>query len=120
MEFEAMGTHIVRGEERIGAAPLPDIFTNIPAGEYALLSPLAAKAFLAEEKRKMVFLEPERFTEASQEVWDGYFFSTNSDGFFEGAHMDFRVIVPLASTAGEGAWQFSKLEKVKDHILRLL
>ena len=68
----------------------------------------------------MVFLEPERFTEASHEVWDGYFSSTKTDGFFEGTHMDFRMIVPLASTAGEGAWQFSKLEKVKDHILRLL
>ena len=120
MTFEAMGTRIIRGEERIAAASLPDIFANVPAGEYALLSPLAAQAFLAEEKRKMIYLEPERFSKASEEVWNKYFFSTDSDGYFEGAHMDFHVIVPFAGTAAEGAWKYSRLEKVKEHILRLL
>ena len=120
LDFEAMGIQIVRGEERIVGAPLPDIFTDIPAGEYALLSPLAAKAFVVEDMRKMVFLEPERFTNAPQEVWDGYFFSTEPDGYFEGAHMDFHVIVPFSKTADEGAWKYSKLDKVKEYILRQL
>ena len=120
LDFEAMGIQIVRGEERIAAAPLPDIFTDIPAAEYELLAPLAAKAFVEEDKRKMIYLEPERFTDAPQEVWDGYFFSEEPDGYFKGAHMDFGIIVPFAETAEAGAWRRSKLEKVKDYILRQL
>ena len=120
LAFEAMGIRIVRGPEKIVEAPLPDIFTNIPAGEYALLSPLAAKAFVAEDMRKMIYLEPDRFTNAPQAVWDGYFFSTEPDGYYEGAHMDFHVIVPFSKIAEEGAWKYSKLDKVKAYILKQL
>lgn len=120
LDFEAMGIQIVRGPEKIVEAPLPDIFTNIPVGEYALLSPLAAKAFVAEDMRKMVYLEPDRFTNAPQEGWDGYFYSTEPDGYFEGAHMDFHVIVPFSKIAEEGAWKYSKLDKVKEYILKQL
>ena len=120
LDFEAIGIRIVRGEERIEKAPLPDIFTDIRAEDYALLAPLAAKAFVAEDMRKMIYLEPERFTDAPEEIWNGYFFSTEPDGYFEGAHMDFSVIVPFAETAEEGAWKRCGLEKVKAYILRQL
>ena len=120
MDFEAMGIQIVRGDERIDAAPLPDVFTNIPAEEYALLAPLSAKAFVEEDRRKMIYLEPERFTDAPREVWEGYFFSTEPDGYFEGAHMDFNIFVPSSQKADEGAWKQSKLDKVKEYILRQL
>ena len=120
MDFEAIGIQIVRGDERIDIAPLPDVFTNIPAEEYELLSPLSAKAFVVEDMRKMIYLERERFTDAPQEVWDGYFFSEEPDGFFEGAHMDFNIIVPFSKKAEEGEWKKSKLEKVKEYILRQL
>ncbi len=118
MDFEAAGIRIVRGEERIVAAPLPDVFTNIPAEEYELLSPLSAKAFVIEDMRKMLYLESERFANATQEVWDGYFFSEEPDGFYKGAHMDFNIIVPFSKKAEEGLWKQSKLEKVKEYILR--
>ncbi len=120
LDFEAIGILIVRGEERIEAAPLPDIFTDIRAEDYELLAPLAAKAFVAEDRRKMIYLEPERFTDAPEEVWNGYFFSSEPDGYFEGAHMDFSIIVPFAETAEEGAWKRCSLEKVKEYILRQL
>ena len=120
MDFEAMGIQIVRGEERIVKADLPDVFTNIPAEEYELLAPLSAKAFVVEDMRKMIYLEPERFTNASQDIWDGYFFSEEPDGFFEGAHMDFNIIVPFSEKAEEGLWKQSKLEQVKAYILRQL
>ena len=120
LDFEARGIRIVRGEERIEAAPLPEIFTNVPAEEYALLAPLAAQAFVKEDMRKMIYLEPQRFTEAPAEVWRDYFFSTEPDGYFEGAHMDFSRIVPLSRRAEEGAWRQSRLEKVKAYILRQL
>ena len=73
-----------------------------------------------EDMRKMIYLEPERFTDAPQEVWDGYFFSQEPDGYFEGAHMDFNIIVPFSWKAEEGLWKQSKLEKVKEYILRQL
>ena len=111
---------IVRGDERIDIAPLPDVFTNIPAEEYELLAPLSAKAFVVEDMRKMIYLERDRFTDCSQEVWDGYFFSEEPDGFFKGAHMDFNIIVPFSKKADEGEWKKSKLEKVKEYILRQL
>ena len=120
LDFEAMGIQIIRGEERIDQAPLPDVFTNVPAEEYDLLAPLSAKAFVIEDMRKMIYLEPERFTDAPQEVWDGYFFSTEPDGYFEGAHMDFNVIVPYSKKADEGKWKESKLDKVKEYILKQL
>ena len=120
MDFEAIGIQIVRGDERIDIAPLPDVFTNVPAEEYELLAPLSAKAFVVEDMRKMIYLERERFTDCSQEVWDGYFFSEEPDGFFKGAHMDFNIIVPFSKKADEGEWKKSKLEKVKEYILRQL
>lgn len=120
MDFEAIGVRLVRGEERIIASSLPDVFTDIPAEEYELLAPLSAKAFVIEDMRKMVYLEPERFTNASREVWDGYFFSEEPDGYFKGAHMDFGIIVPFARKAEEGQWQKSRLETVKQYILRQL
>ncbi len=120
IDFEAIGIQIIRGEERIDIAPLPAIFTNIPAEEYKLLAPLSAKAFVAEDRRKMIYLEPERFTDASDDVWNGYFFSTEPDGYFEGAHMDFHIIVPFSLEAEKGEWKKSTLEPVKEYILRQL
>ena len=117
LDFEAVGTKIIRGDERIDICELPDVFTNVPEEEYELLSPLSAKAFVVEDMRKMVYLEPERFTNAKKEVWDGYFFSTEPDGYFEGAHMDFNIIVPFSEKADSGEWKNSKLEKVKNYIL---
>ena len=92
----------------------------MPAEEYELLAPLGAKAFVREEQRKMLYLEPKRFTNAPDEVWNSYFFSTEPDGYFEGAHMDLSVVVPFSQKAEEGRWKQSRLEGVKAHILRLL
>lgn len=120
MDFEAIGIQIIRGDERIDVTALPEVFTNVPAEEYELLAPLSAKAFVEEDKRKMIYLEPKRFTDAPQEVWDGYFFSQEPDGYFQGAHMDFNIIVPFSRKAEEGLWKQSKLESVKEYILRQL
>lgn len=119
LRFEALGTKIIRGEERITDGPLPDIFADVRAEEYALLAPLAAKAFVAEESKKMIYLEPERFTDAPKAVWDAYFFSEEPDGYFKGEHMDLSVVVPFAATAEEGAWKRSTLEGVKNYILTM-
>ena len=116
-DFEGYGIKISRGDECIKSAPLPQIFTNVSAEEYELLSPLAAKHFMTEENKKMIYLEPERFTNASEDVWNAYYFSTEPDGYAEGAHMDLSIVVPFAKTAEQGAWKNSKLEKVKEYLL---
>ena len=118
LEFAAVGTKIDRETETIDLGPLPDIFTNIDSREYQLLAPLSAKAFILSDMRKMMFLEPRRFINADQSVWDGYFFSTEPDGYFEGAHMDLSLIVPLSREADKNGWQKSSLEQVKNYILK--
>ena len=118
LEFEAVGTKINRQNETIDINDLPDIFTNIDDKEFDLLSPLSAKAFIISDMRKMQFLEPNRFIDADDRVWDAYFFSTEPDGYFEGAHMDLSLIVPHAKKADNNEWQKSKLDKVKNYILK--
>ena len=118
MTFEAKGTKIIRGEERIEEGPLPAIFADVREDEYRLLSPLASCVFMEEERKKMIYLEPERFANASQEVWDAYYFSTEPDGYDEGAHMDLSVIVPYAALAEKEDWKRSKLTKVVDYLFR--
>ena len=120
MEFDAMGIQIIRGDERIDSAELPAVFTNIPAEEYELLAPLSAHAFVVEDARKMIYLEPETYENATEEVWHSYFFSENTDGFFAGAHMDFNIVLPFSRKWEEGLWKHSKLEAVKEYILAQL
>ena len=88
--------------------------------EYNLLAPLSAKAFVQEDRRTQTYLNPAKYKDAPESVWNEYFFSENTDGFFKGAHMDFNVIVPFAQTAESGEWKKSKLNNVKDYILRQL
>ncbi len=118
MTFEAIGTKIVRGDERIEEGPLPGIFEDVRAEEFEKLSPLAAKVFIDEECKKMIYLEPDRFKNATQETWDAYFYSTEPDGYDEGAHMDLAIVVPYSKKAAEGAWKDSRLTGVLDYLFR--
>lgn len=118
MDFDAIGIQIVRGAEQIDVAPLPDIFVNISAEEYELLAPLSAKAFLTEDMRAMVYLEPHNYAGCSDAVWNEYYDNTVSSYYSKGAHMDYDLILPLCKEAENEKWQESKLEKVKDYILR--
>lgn len=120
IDFDAIGIKIIRGAEQIDIAPVPDIFTNIPADEYELLAPLSAKAFIAEDMRTMVYLEPKKYAGCSDKEWDEYYDNSVSAYCSKGAHMDYDLILPLAQKAEEGMWKESKLEKVKAYILRQL
>lgn len=120
MTFEAIGTKITRGTEKIDVTPLPDIFTNIPAKEYELLAPLAAKGFLIDEKRKMIYLNPKKYKNCDQAVWDDHILNGKLEEYTKGAHMDGDYLNTLATKAEEGTWRQSKLEKVKEYILNQL
>ena len=120
LDFEAIGTKIIRGAERIDIAPLPGIFENISADEYELLSPLGAKAFVAEEIRRMIYLHPETYAQYDETDWNGYFFSSRPEGYHENKHMDFSVVVPHSQKAESEKWKGSKLDKVKEYLVSLV
>lgn len=119
-EFDALGIKIDRENERIVKSCLPDIFENISADEYERLIPLATKAFIEEEKRRMAYLSPEEFANVSQDKWDKYFFQDKPYEYFEKEHMDFDCLAPFAEKVKDGEWKNSSLEKVKKYILKLL
>ena len=119
LTFEAMGIKILRDNGSISTCAVPDIFTDILANEYQLLAPLAAKAFLAEDKRKMIYLNPSKYGGKPEALKD-YFSGCSHEDYVKGSHMDFDIIVPLAQAAINNEWQNSKLSKVKQHILTLL
>ena len=120
LDFQAIGTVIDRSSEQIDIAPLPSIFENVPAAEFELLSPLSAKAFVAEEMRRMIFLHPEIYEQYTQEDWNAYFFSSRPEGFHKGKHMDFNIVVPYSEIAEIEQWKKSKLENVKEYLISLL
>lgn len=117
VDFDAIGIKIVRGEEKIVKCDLPAIFTNVPAAEYDILAPFGAYTFMIEECRKMIYLEADRFSSCTQEVWDNYYYSEEPDGYDKGAHMDLEIVVPYAKTYKESDLKNSKLEKVIEYMM---
>ena len=120
MKFEAIGIKINRLEGRIEKISLPDIFTNISAENYNLLAPLGAKAFISEECKKMIYLEPERFKNATTQVWEEYFNSDEPDGYVKNEHMDLKIIYSLSKLADRGDYKKCNLEKVENYLFSLI
>lgn len=117
LSFEALGIRIDRKTERVVAADLPDIFVDVPSEEYSLLAPLSAKAFISATKRQQIYMKnmPE---DATEEQWEEHFANPRRSGRVEGEGLDFFIICPLAKEAEKGAWKLSRLDKVKDYILK--
>ncbi|MBQ7974729.1 MAG: CapA family protein [Clostridia bacterium] len=115
--FEPMGIEVLRGLERIVKAPLPRIFTDVPPEEYELLAPLSARVLVEATKRQQIFLNPERFANATEEDWHKHFTEPMRTGRVPGETLDFFIICPLAEKESEKAWEKSKLEEVKQYML---
>ena len=115
-----MGTRLVRGEQRIELGELPEIFVNVPADEYEKLIPLASSAFLMEEKRRKIFMQPSVYTNADEATWNEYFYGTETQGFVKDAHMDFTAVIPVAERMKDGEWEKSSLTTVKKYLLGFL
>lgn len=120
LDFNAIGIQIDRQKERLDVVDLPAIFENIPAEEYELLFPLGAKAFIAEEKRRMVFLKPGKWDNLTEEDWNKHFYTYEPTGYHPGKHMDFSIVFSHALKAESGLWKTSSLEKVKEYLISLL
>ncbi|MCR4991289.1 MAG: CapA family protein [Lachnospiraceae bacterium] len=116
--FEAQGIVIDRADERIKEGALPDIFTDVPKDEYEKLVPLSAKMFIEATKRQQIFLYPEQYKNATDKDWEENLMNPKRSGRVVGEGLDFHIICPLAKKADEGAWKESRLDKVKDYILK--
>ncbi len=115
--FEPFGLRIARGPEHVEEGPVPAIFQDVPDEEYRLLSPLAAKMFIAATKRQQIYLNPKEFKGASEEKWAEHFANPRRSGRVPGEALDFFLICPLAARAEDNEWQKSRLEGVKKYIL---
>ena len=115
--FEAHGLKIDRTCEHIVASDLPRIFVDIQEEEYNKLIPLACKMFVAATKRQQIFLNPSKYTNATDEEWEENFMNPRRSGRVIGEGLDFHIICPIAEQAEKGAWKESKLESVKEYIL---
>ena len=71
--FEAHGLKIDRTCEHIVASDLPRIFVDIQEEEYNKLIPLACKMFVAATKRQQIFLNPAKYTNATDEEWEDWY-----------------------------------------------
>lgn len=116
--FEPMGIKIVRGPEIIVKGDVPKIFCNVPEDQYELLSPLAAKMFIAATKRQQIYMNEDRFLHATDEEWAEHFANPKRSGRVPGEGLDFFIICPLAERESEKAWEKSTLEAVKTFILK--
>lgn len=117
-DFEYMGIRIDRQNKRIKESFTPDIFTHIADDAYDLLGPLSAKVFVEEEKRKLIYLKPERFIYYTAEDWMKYFAAEPSDNYVPGIHTDLKTILPYSKLADEGLWYDCEAEKVMNYILQ--
>lgn len=115
--WEAFGLRIDRETERIVKEGLPRIFENVEYDDYRLLAPLAAKMLVAAYKRQQIYFKPE-YKDADEEKWKENFFNPKRSGRVEGEGLDFLIMYPLAKKYEEGEWKKSKLEGVKEYILK--
>lgn len=115
--WDAMGVQVDRGPEHIVKAPLPAIFTDVDARNFALLTPLEAAMLVAAYKRRQIFLDREHWEHATQEQWEAHFLDPKRSGRVPGEALDFQILWELAKKAPEGAWKRSTLEGVKNYIL---
>lgn len=118
--FEPFGIRIDRTHERIVKADLPRIFADVQPEEYELLAPLAAKVFIANTKRQLTFLYPEKFADATEEDWVANFYEPLRSGRVPGEVLDMQIVYPLAQREAEKAWERSSLEDVKQFMLEQL
>lgn len=115
--WEALGLKIERGVEHVVKDDLPLIFEDVQPDQYELLSPLAAKMFIAATKRQQNYLNHDKVKDYTDEDWTEHFANPNRPGRVAGESLDFLLVVPEAEKEKEKAWEKSTLENVKKYIL---
>ncbi len=122
IDFVAQGTRNNRNENRLEAGELPAIFTEIDDEEYKLLIPIASQAFIEAEKKRKRFVKPEEFGSYSEEQFKEYLLSDEKvrTEYIKDERMDFAYMYREAERIKDGEWKESKLEGVKDYLLKQL
>lgn len=118
--FKALGTRIVRGEEKIIAGELPGIFENIPEEEYNRLMPMAAKAFLSNERKKMQSRYPTVYINYTEEQWHKFYHDYTQAPRVKNYLRDLVVYENLSHQADVSDFEKSSLNGVKQYIQELL
>ena len=117
VSFEPFGIRIDREKEHVIKGDLPDIFGDVQEEEYNLLAPLSAKMFVEATKRQQIFMKT-MSCDATEEQWEEHFANPKRSGRVPGEGLDFFIICPLAKEADKKEWEKSKLESVKEYILK--
>ncbi len=116
--FEPFGLKIDRTCDHVVHGDIPQIFVDVQESEYNKLAPLAAKMFLENTKRQLRYLKPDKFNNATEQDFYDNFYEPLRSGRVPGEVLDFQIIYPLAQKEALGAWKDSKLEAVKEFILK--
>lgn len=122
IDFTAQGTFNNRAENRLEAGELPAIFTEVNDEEYKRLIPIASAAFIEAEKKRKRFVKPDRFATYTDEEFKEFLLSEDSERteYIKDERMDFSYMYAEMAKMEDGAWKESKLEAVKEYILKQL
>ena len=116
--FEPFGIEIDRNVDHIVKGEISPIFTDIQEDEYKLLLPLAAKMFIENTKRQLRYLKPDVFANATDEDFYQNFYEPLRSGRVPGEVLDFQIIYPLSLEEEKKEWKKSRLEAVKEFMLK--
>lgn len=116
--FIPFGIKVNRENNRIEECELPDIFTDVNDKEYDKLKSLAAKMFIENTKRQLKYLKPDKFKDASEDDFVEDFYIPLRSGRVPGEVLDMQIVYPLSKEWEKGEWKNSKLDKVKEFMLR--
>lgn len=118
--FEPMAIKTDRTLETISCCPLPQIFTDVPAGEYEKLKGLAAAVFIENTKKQLKYMRPADFENATEDDFVRNFYEPLRSGRVPGETLDMQIIYPLSLTKAEGLWKESSLSGVVEYMLSQL
>ena len=115
--WEPYGILIDRESERVIRGDIPGIFTDVNEEEYRRLIPLAAKMFIANTRRQLKYLYPDKFSHATEQDFIDNFYEPLRSGRVPGEILDMQIIYPLSLKADEGEWKKSSLSEVIEFML---
>lgn len=114
--FEPLATKIIRGKERIEKGMLPEIFISVPDEEYTKLFPMATKAFLSNERRRMLYLHPEKYKNYTKDQWMAYYMDDSEPVRVRSWHQDLACYAEWERACSDEEFEKSRLEGVKRYI----
>lgn len=120
--FEPFPIHIVRDREVIEKGTLPAVFCDVSDEDYEKLYPTAVRAFLENEKKRMVYMWPQIYKNYTAEQWRKNFLSYEGDCPYriKGWHHDLNYYVHVLDREDPKDFDTCTLESVKDYIRRQL